>query len=118
MREAGDIGYTDVQRTGDGVVEFVRREDMEFAVRRLDRTEFRSHQGETSFIRVYADRTAPGLNRSRSRSRSRGRYSPQYYNQGPPPPRYLSPPRYDMPRRDVPPRRYQSQYSPPSRHYR
>lgn len=117
MREAGDICYTDVQRTGDGIVEFVRREDMEYAVRRLDRTEFRSHQGETSFIRVYEDRMTSSFDRSRSRSRSRGRYSPQYYSRGSPPPRYSSPPRYDVPRRDPPPRRYQSEYSPPSRRH-
>uniref|UniRef100_A0A8C6TL92 Serine and arginine rich splicing factor 9 n=1 Tax=Neogobius melanostomus TaxID=47308 RepID=A0A8C6TL92_9GOBI len=119
MREAGDICYTDVEGNGDGVVEFVRREDMEFAVRRLDRTEFRSHQGETSFIRVYEDRMTPSWSRSRSRSRSRERerYSP-HYRRGSPPPRYHSPPPYDVPRRDPPPRRYQPQYSPPSRHYR
>uniref|UniRef100_A0A3B3QPX7 Serine/arginine-rich splicing factor 9 n=2 Tax=Paramormyrops kingsleyae TaxID=1676925 RepID=A0A3B3QPX7_9TELE len=52
MREAGDVCFADVQRDGEGVVEFLRREDMEYALRRLDRTEFRSHQGETSFIRV------------------------------------------------------------------
>lgn len=44
MREAGDVCFTDVQRDGEGVVEFLRREDMEYAMRRLDRTEFRSHQ--------------------------------------------------------------------------
>lgn len=118
MRAAGEICYTDVQRTGDGVVEFVHREDMEYAVRTLDRTEFRSHKGETTFIRVFEDRMTPSWDRSRSRSRSRGRYSPKYYDQGSPPPRYYSPPRYDMPRRDLPPRRYQAQYSPPSRNYR
>ena len=36
--------FADVQRDGEGVVEFLRREDMEYALRRLDRTEFRSHQ--------------------------------------------------------------------------
>ncbi|XP_072311576.1 serine/arginine-rich splicing factor 9 [Eucyclogobius newberryi] len=121
MREAGDVCYTNVERSGEGVVEFVRRDDMEYAVRRLDRTEFRSHQGETSFIRVYEDRMMPSWDRprSRSRSRSRGRYSPPYYSRGSPPPRYSTPPRSAMPRRSSPPpRRYQPQYSPPSRHYR
>lgn len=47
MREAGDVCFADVQRDGEGVVEFVRREDMEYALRRLDRTEFRSHQVST-----------------------------------------------------------------------
>uniref|UniRef100_A0A671LVS7 Serine and arginine rich splicing factor 9 n=1 Tax=Sinocyclocheilus anshuiensis TaxID=1608454 RepID=A0A671LVS7_9TELE len=55
MREAGDVCFADVQRDGEGVVEFLRREDMEYALRRLDSTEFRSHQGETSYIRVMED---------------------------------------------------------------
>ncbi|CAL1569400.1 unnamed protein product [Knipowitschia caucasica] len=117
MREAGDVCYTDVQRSGDGVVEFVRRDDMEYAIRQLDRSEFRSHQGETSVIRVFEDRETSSWDRprSRSRSRSRGRYSPPYYSRGSPPPRYSSPPprsRYSPP----PSRRYQ-QYSPPPRRY-
>ena len=48
MREAGDVCFADVQRDGEGVVEFLRREDMEYALRRLDRTEFRSHQVSSS----------------------------------------------------------------------
>lgn len=47
MREAGDVCYADVQRDGEGVVEYLRKEDMEYAMRRLDRTEFRSHQVRT-----------------------------------------------------------------------
>uniref|UniRef100_A0A3P8WFV3 Serine/arginine-rich splicing factor 9 n=1 Tax=Cynoglossus semilaevis TaxID=244447 RepID=A0A3P8WFV3_CYNSE len=90
MREAGDVCFADVQRDGEGVVEFLRREDMEYALRRLDRTEFRSHQGETAYIRVFEERGTPNWGRSRSRSRSRGRYSPPYHNRGSPPP----PPRY------------------------
>ncbi|KAJ8338883.1 hypothetical protein SKAU_G00356690 [Synaphobranchus kaupii] len=72
MREAGDVCFADVQRDGEGVVEFLRREDMEYALRRLDRTEFRSHQGETAYIRVHEERGSSwGRSRSRSRSRSR-----------------------------------------------
>ncbi|CAG5867453.1 serine/arginine-rich splicing factor 9 isoform 1-T7 [Menidia menidia] len=119
MREAGDVCFADVQRDGEGVVEFLRREDMEYALRRLDRTEFRSHQGETSYIRVYEERGAPSWGRSRSRSRSRGRYSPPFYNRGSPPMRYQSPPRHAMSRHSPPPRRHPSQHhSPPPRHYR
>ncbi|KAJ7987168.1 hypothetical protein DPEC_G00335950 [Dallia pectoralis] len=107
MREAGDVCFADVQRDGEGVVEFVRREDMEYALRRLDRTEFRSHQGETASIRVFGERGA-SYGRSRSRSRSpRGRgYSPPYQSRG-------SPPRYQSPLR-----RTVSRHSPPPRHYR
>ena len=44
MREAGDVFYADVYRDGTGVVEFVRKEDMTYAVRKLDNTKFRSHE--------------------------------------------------------------------------
>jgi len=44
MREAGDVCYADVLRDGTGVVEFVRKEDMSYAVRKLDSTKFRSHE--------------------------------------------------------------------------
>ncbi len=44
MREAGDVCYADVYHDGTGVVEFVRKEDMTYAVRKLDNTKFRSHE--------------------------------------------------------------------------
>ncbi|NP_001299828.1 serine/arginine-rich splicing factor 9 [Danio rerio] len=117
MREAGDVCFADVQRDGEGVVEFLRREDMEYALRRLDSTEFRSHQGETAYIRVMEER-GTSWGRSRSRSRSRGRYTPPYQSRGSPPPRYRSPPRH-MTRHSPPSRRPPLQHhSPPPRHYR
>uniref|UniRef100_A0A2K6GK86 RRM domain-containing protein n=1 Tax=Propithecus coquereli TaxID=379532 RepID=A0A2K6GK86_PROCO len=54
-REAGDVCYGDVYRDGTGVVEFVRKEDMTCAVRKLDNTKFRSHEGETAYTRVKVD---------------------------------------------------------------
>ncbi|KAG7243124.1 hypothetical protein INR49_016499 [Caranx melampygus] len=70
MREAGDVCYADVFRDGTGVVEFVRKEDMTYAVRKLDNTKFRSHEGETAYIRVKLDGPrSPSYGRSRSRSR-------------------------------------------------
>ncbi|XP_010162594.1 LOW QUALITY PROTEIN: serine/arginine-rich splicing factor 1-like, partial [Antrostomus carolinensis] len=69
MREAGDVCYADVFRDGTGVVEFVRKEDMTYAVRKLDNTKFRSHEGETAYIRVKVDGPrSPSYGRSRSRS--------------------------------------------------
>lgn len=70
MREAGDVCFADVQPDGEGVVEFLRREDMEYALRRLDGTEFRSHQVTHSiiesltvrFIRFYIIMQNWGLN--------------------------------------------------------
>ena len=44
MREAGDICYADVFHDGTGVVEFVRCEDMKYAVKKLDDTKFKSHE--------------------------------------------------------------------------
>ncbi|KAG8122686.1 hypothetical protein E2320_018184 [Naja naja] len=67
MREAGDVCYADVFRDGTGVVEFVRKEDMTYAVRKLDNTKFRSHEGETAYIRVKVDGPrSPSYGRSRS----------------------------------------------------
>lgn len=89
MREAGDVCYADVQKDGTGVVEFLRKEDMDYAIRKLDDSKFRSHEGETSYIRVQPDRVTAYL-RSRSRSPSRNRWSP-YASRGSP--RYSPPPR-------------------------
>lgn len=51
MREAGDVCYADAFKDGTGVVEFLRKEDMKYAVRKLDDTKFRSHEvGVTAFI--------------------------------------------------------------------
>ena len=44
MREAGDVTFTDVYRDGTGVVEFSRRGDMEYALKNLDDTKFKSHE--------------------------------------------------------------------------
>ena len=43
FRKAGDVVYTDVNNnTGDGIVEFSNREDMEAAIDKLDDTEFKN----------------------------------------------------------------------------
>nr|CDJ96608.1 RNA recognition motif domain containing protein [Haemonchus contortus] len=57
LREAGDVCYADVARDGTGVAEFTRYDDMKYAVRKLDDTKFRSHEGETAYIRVREDIT-------------------------------------------------------------
>lgn len=82
MRKAGDVVYTDVNgETGEGVVEFTNREDMEEAVRKLDDTEFKN-RFDTTFIRIkmrsaavdrVADREDEREDRGRDRSRSRDR---------------------------------------------
>ncbi|VDP02507.1 unnamed protein product [Soboliphyme baturini] len=44
MREAGDVCYADVYKDGTGVVEYMRYEDMKYALRKLDDSKFRSHE--------------------------------------------------------------------------
>ena len=44
MREAGDVCYSDVFKDGSGVVEYMRREDMKYALKKLDDTKFKSHE--------------------------------------------------------------------------
>ena len=44
MREAGNVCYADVFKDGTGVVEFVRYDDMRYALKHLDDTKFRSHE--------------------------------------------------------------------------
>eukprot|EP00795_Rhopilema_esculentum_P015264 gene15265-6473_t len=68
MREAGDVVYTDVFRDGTGVVEFSRKDDMRWAVKNLNDSKFKSHEGESAYIKVKDD--GPGRSRSRSRSHS------------------------------------------------
>ncbi|KAK6190146.1 hypothetical protein SNE40_002076 [Patella caerulea] len=82
MREAGDVCYADVFKDGTGVVEFLRKEDMKYAVKKLDDSKFRSHEGENSYIRVKEDYRGgggggpPGAMGRTSRSRSRS-FSPR-----------------------------------------
>lgn len=46
MREAGDVCYADVDKNGagTGVVEFLNRDDMQYALKNLDDTKFKSHE--------------------------------------------------------------------------
>ena len=51
MREAGDVCFSDVYKDGTGAVEYLRYEDMKYALKKLDDTKFRSH--EVSVVHVY-----------------------------------------------------------------
>ncbi len=44
MREAGDVCFSDVFKDGTGVVEYMRYEDMKYAIKKLDDSKFRSHE--------------------------------------------------------------------------
>uniref|UniRef100_A0A453FBB2 RRM domain-containing protein n=1 Tax=Aegilops tauschii subsp. strangulata TaxID=200361 RepID=A0A453FBB2_AEGTS len=67
MRRAGDVCFSDVYREGGatvGVVDYTNYDDMKYAIRKLDDTEFRN-----AFSRAYI-RVRQYDARSRSRSRS------------------------------------------------
>ncbi|VDM39108.1 unnamed protein product [Toxocara canis] len=78
MRDAGDICYADVYRDGTGVVEYTKYEDMKYALKKLDDTKFKSHEGDTSYIRVREDSGSRSRSRTRSRSPRGSRASPRY----------------------------------------
>merc|ERR1712141_473191 len=93
MREAGDVCFADVYKDGTGACEYVRYEDMKYALKKLDDTKFKSHEGETSYVRVKEDvggsgggsshrarsrSRSPRASRSKSRSPRRNRASPTY----------------------------------------
>jgi arginine/serine-rich splicing factor 1/9 len=68
--------FTDSYNDGTGIVEFSRYEDFKRALRDMDDSKFRSHEGETAYIRVKdpkGSRSPSPYRRSKSRSRSRSR---------------------------------------------
>uniref|UniRef100_A0A1B6KM70 RRM domain-containing protein n=1 Tax=Graphocephala atropunctata TaxID=36148 RepID=A0A1B6KM70_9HEMI len=76
MREAGDVCFADVYKDGTGVVEFLRFDDMKYAFKKLDDSRFRSHEGETSYIRVKEDYSgSSGVRDSTDRAVSVDRHS-------------------------------------------
>lgn len=75
MRKAGDVCFAQVFRDGDGamgLVDYTNYEDMKYAIRKLDDTEFRNPFSR-SYIRVKSYERSMSKSRSQSRSRSRSR---------------------------------------------
>lgn len=75
MRRAGDVCFAQVFRDRDGtvgLVDYTNYEDMKYAIRKLDDTEFKNPFAR-SYIRVKAYEGSPLRSRSRSRSYSRSR---------------------------------------------
>uniref|UniRef100_A0AC35U332 Serine/arginine-rich splicing factor 1 n=1 Tax=Rhabditophanes sp. KR3021 TaxID=114890 RepID=A0AC35U332_9BILA len=73
MRKAGEISFADVFKDGTGIVEFRSADSVDKAIRDLHDTKFKSHEGETAYIRVKkgkAEGSSHGKSRSRSRSNS------------------------------------------------
>lgn len=56
MREAGDVCFADSFKDGTGVVEFLRYEDMKYAIKKLDDSRFRSHEVSIISINEYLSR--------------------------------------------------------------
>eukprot|EP00249_Psilotum_nudum_P015832 c25540_g2_i1 orf=788-1618(-) len=80
MRRAGDVCFAQVFRDGSGsmgIVDYTNHDDMKYAIRKLDDTEFRNPFSK-SYIRVKEDkgnaaRRSRSYSHSRSQSRSRSR---------------------------------------------
>jgi len=80
-RNAGEVVFADVDRNGEGIIDYSNRDDMEKAIRILGKEEFKNRY-DNAFVRVrYAAEESfdkggkGGVDRSRSRDRSpvRGR---------------------------------------------
>ena len=72
MRKAGDVVFADVDKRGDGQVDFSSAADMDRAVDTLDNTEFKN-PFDTSTIRVRYANASSSSSSKRSSSRDRGR---------------------------------------------
>ena len=51
MREAGDVCFADVYKDGTGVCEYVKYEDMKYALKKLDDSKFWSHEVKCGIYR-------------------------------------------------------------------
>uniref|UniRef100_A0A804R7I7 RRM domain-containing protein n=1 Tax=Zea mays TaxID=4577 RepID=A0A804R7I7_MAIZE len=73
MRKAGDVCFSEVYREGGGtvgIVDYTNYDDMKYAIKKLDDTEFRNAFGR-AYIRVKEYNGKRGRSYSRSRSPSR-----------------------------------------------
>lgn len=75
MRRAGDVCFAQVFKDGTtmmGIVDYTNEDDMKYAIRKLDDSEFKNPFSKGCFIRV-REETKPGRSRSRSPRRERDR---------------------------------------------
>ncbi len=77
MRKAGDVVYTDVDHRGGGIVHYGNKDDMDYALRKLDDSEFRN-PFDSAPIRVMVPRDSYHRGRGRSPPRRRRSYSRSY----------------------------------------
>ncbi|KAK1603258.1 hypothetical protein QYE76_059226 [Lolium multiflorum] len=75
MRKAGDVCFSEVYREGGGtigIVDYTNYDDMKYAIRKLDDTEFKNAFSRAPIrVKEYAGKNSRSYSRSRSRSRSR-----------------------------------------------
>ena len=69
MSRAGNVVYADVGKDGDGVVDFSRREDAEYAISSMNKTELKSSSSTTT-IRVAASKEHERLSHVQSATSS------------------------------------------------
>ncbi|CAO3632031.1 unnamed protein product [Mucor hiemalis] len=91
MRKAGEVTFADIsrERSSEGIVEFAVREDMEYALKKLNDREL---NGERVTLREDTGRSRSSR-RSRSPSKSRSRSPPRRRRRSPSQSRSRSPPR-------------------------
>ncbi|EPS60498.1 hypothetical protein M569_14305, partial [Genlisea aurea] len=86
MRKCGDICFAEVYRDSEGtygLVDYTNYEDMKYAIRKLDDSEFKNPWTRT-YIRVNEHKFSPTRSRSRSRSpRKRSRSSSRSVERSP-----------------------------------
>ncbi|GAA0162374.1 RNA splicing factor [Lithospermum erythrorhizon] len=77
MRKAGDVCFAEVMRDSDGaygLVDYTNYEDMKYAIRKLDDTEFKNPWTRTRIrVKEFKDTSPRSRSRSPSHSRSRSR---------------------------------------------
>jgi hypothetical protein len=74
MRKAGDVAFADVDRRGDGFVDYFNAADMDRAIETLDNSEFKN-PFDTCTIRVKATGASGSSSSKRDNSADRGRES-------------------------------------------
>uniref|UniRef100_A0A1D1XU81 Pre-mRNA-splicing factor SF2 n=1 Tax=Anthurium amnicola TaxID=1678845 RepID=A0A1D1XU81_9ARAE len=82
MRRAGDVCFSQVFRDGNGttgIVDYTNHDDMKYAIRKLDDSEFRN-AFTRAYIRVKEYDSRHSLSRSRSQSYSRSRSPKRNYS--------------------------------------
>jgi hypothetical protein len=67
-RKAGDIIYADIEKNGEGIIDYSNKEDMENALRVLPETEFKNRYDRAT-VRVRRADSDDKISRSRSRDR-------------------------------------------------